>query len=176
VTDAAPPLYRATVPVFIAVLDRLEATLDKAEAQLGDRFAAALDQRPAEGMRPAGQQLAMAVQFALRVACGLAGQRAPEPRDALDGPGLRARLAAARAHLRALPPEAFAGAEHRPVRIQAGFADLELTGEAFLHEFGLPNLYFHHALTHVALKQAGARLGKADYDAKHDYPEQFSFG
>ena len=41
-------------------------------------------------------------------------------------------------------------AEGLVIRTQAGFADLELTGEAYLHEFGLPNLYFHQAMAHVA--------------------------
>ena len=40
----------------------------------------------------------------------------------------------------------------------------------------LPNLYFHQAMLHVALKQAGVRLGKADFDGIHEYPEGFSFG
>jgi hypothetical protein len=171
-----PPLYRASVPVFLGVLDRLEEALARAESQLGDGLAAALDRRPADGMRPLRQQLATAVQFTLRIAYPLAGQRAPELRGALDGPGLRARIAAAREHLAALPADAFAGAERLVIRTQAGFADLELTGEAYLHEFGLPNLYFHQAMTHVALKQAGVRLGKADFDGKHDYPDGFSFG
>jgi uncharacterized protein len=171
-----PPLYRTSVPVFLAILDRLEAALARAEAELGARLAEALDQRPAAGMRPLCQQVATAVQFTLRIACPLAGQRAPELRGALDGPGLKARIAAARAHLAALTPAAFAGAEALVIRTQAGFADLELGGEAFLHEFGLPNLYFHHAMAHVALKQAGVRLGKADFDGKHDYPKGFSFG
>ena len=120
--------------------------------------------------------MATAAQFTLRVAYPLAGRRAPEVRGALDAAGLAARLAETRALLAALPPADFAGAEGRQVRFQAGFADLELAGEAFLHGFGLPNLYFHHAMAHVALKQAGVRLGKADFDGLHDYPEGFSFG
>ena len=75
-----------------------------------------------------------------------------------------------------LSPEDFDGAETRLVRFQAGFADLELPGLAFLHEFGLPNLYFHQAMVHVALKHAGVNLGKADFDGIHEYPEGFSFG
>jgi hypothetical protein len=31
-------------------------------------------------------------------------------------------------------------------------------------------------MLHVALKQAGVRLGKADFDGVHEYPEGFSFG
>lgn len=171
-----PPLYRATVPVFVAVLDRMEAELARAEARLGAELAEALTRRPAQGMMPAAQQVATAAHFTLRIAFPLIGQRVPEPRGGFDLDGLRSRLGGARDLLRAIEPEAFVGAEKRIVRAQAGFADLELTGDVFLHEFGLPNLYFHHAMAHVALKQAGVPLGKADFDGKHDYPEGFSFG
>jgi hypothetical protein len=172
----APPLWRATVPVFLAVLDRMEAELARAEARLGERMGAALAQRPSPGMMPVERHVATAVQFTLRIAFPLAGERIPELRGPLDLAGLRGRLAAARTHLGGLDPAAFAGAEARTVTTQAGFAVIELPGEAYLHEFGLPNLYFHHAMAHVALKQAGVPLGKADFDGKHDYPDGFTFG
>jgi hypothetical protein len=174
--DGAPPLYRATVPVFLAVLDRIEGALARAEARLGDGYPAALEQRPAEGMLPVARQVATVVQFMLRIACPLAGQRVPELRDPMDGAGLRARIEGARALLTALDPVAFQGAETRVVRVQAGLAHLEMPGEAFVYSFGLPNLYFHQAMAHVALKQAGVPLGKADFDGLHHYPEGFSFG
>lgn len=173
---AEPPLWRATVPVFLGVLDRLEASLRRAEAELGDGFVAGLDRRPHGNMLPAVRQVATAVQFTLRIAYPLAGQRVPEVRAPLDAGGLIERIEATRALLRALDPAAFADAGSRMVREQAGFAMLDLPGEAYLHEFGLPNLYFHHAMAHVALKQAGVALGKADFDGKHDYPEGFSLG
>ncbi len=173
---AAPPLWRATVPVFIGVLDRLEAELARAEAHLGDDLAAALAQRPAARMLPVARQVATAVQFTLRIAFPLAGGRVPELRHPLDAAGLRARLAAARAHLESLDPADFAAAETRVITEQAGFAVLDLPGEVFLFEFGLPNLYFHHAMAHVGLKQLGVPLGKHDFDGKHDYPDGFSFG
>ncbi|MBB5223274.1 hypothetical protein HNP73_003221 [Amaricoccus macauensis] len=173
---AAPPLWRATVPVFLGVLDRLEASLRRAETKLGDGYATGLARRPQEHMLPAARQVATAVQFTLRIAYPLAGQRVPEVRAPLDAGGLMERIEATRALLRALDPGAFADAGTRVVRDQAGFAVLDLPGEAYLNEFGLPNLYFHHAMAHVALKQAGVPLGKADFDGKHDYPEGFSLG
>ncbi len=176
VAETAPPLWRATVPVFLGVLGRLEAELARAEARLGAGFEEALAQRPAAGMLPFSQQVATAMQLTLRIAFPLAGERVPELRGTFDAAGLRGRAAAAREHLEGLDPAAFAGAETRIITAQAGFAVLELPGEAFLHEFGLPNLYFHHAMAHVALKQAGVPLGKADFDGKHDYPEGFSLG
>ncbi len=173
---AGPVLWRATVPVFVDLLDRLAAMLDRAEAVLGEGLEAGLMQRPAERMFPAGQQIATAVQFTLRIAYPLAGRRAPELRDRIDAAGLRARIAGAKALLAALDPGEFAGAEGRVVRFQAGFADLELSGEDFVFRFGLPNLHFHQAMAHLALKQAGVPLGKADFDGLHDYPAGFSFG
>ncbi|MER2507773.1 MAG: DUF1993 family protein [Amaricoccus sp.] len=173
---AQPPFYRATVPVFVGVLGRLAGELARAEARLGDRFAEALNARPAVGMMPVARQVATATQFTLRIAYPLVGRRVPELRDAMDGPGLHARIAGARALLEALGPEEFTHSGRRVIRAQAGLADLELPAEMFLNEFGLPNLYFHHAMAHVALKQAGAPLGKADFDGRHIYPEGFSFG
>jgi len=175
--EDTPPLYRASVPVLAAVIDRLAATLARAGEQLGpEGLEAALAQRPAPGMMPASRQVATTAQFTLRIAWPLAGRRPPELRGGFDAAGLADRLATARERLCALQPEEFVGAETRLVRFQAGFADLELPGLAFLHEFGLPNLYFHQAMLHVALKQAGVRLGKADIDGIHEYPEGFSFG
>lgn len=171
-----PPFYRASVPVLIGVLDRLEATLRRAEETLGSDYAEAMTRRPALGMMPVARQVATAVQFTLRVAFPLVGQRPPELRDPLDGPGLFARIDGARALLRGLDPEEFAHSGRRVIRAQAGIAHLELPAEVFLNEFGLPNLYFHHAMAHVALKQAGVELGKADFDGLHEYPPGFSFG
>ncbi|MBP7242697.1 DUF1993 family protein [Amaricoccus sp.] len=174
--EGAPPLYRASVPVFLAILDRIAAELRRAEEALGENYAAALERRPADRMFPAAQQAASSVQFMLRTAFPLVGLRPPEIRGELDGPGLMARIDEARRLLAGLDPAAFAGAETRIARGQAGFATVELPGEAFLFEFGLPNIYFHQAMAHVALKQAGAPLGKVDYDGRHDYPAGFSLG
>ena len=172
----APPLYRAAVPPLDRAVARTAAAVARAAADLGEGIGAALEVRPAPGMLPAGRQAATAMQFALRIAYPLAGLRAPEPRGGMDAAGLAARAAETRRLLAALDPAAFAGVETRIVRGQAGFAALEMPGEAFLFEFGLPNLYFHQAMAHVALKQAGAPLGKADFDGLHVYPEGFSFG
>ena len=159
------------------MLDRVAAALVRGRDQLGpEGLETALAQRPAAGMLSAARQVATTAQFTVRIAWPLAGRRPPELRGGFDAAGLAGRLAAARARLAELPPPDFAEAETRLVRFQAGFADLELPGLAFLHEFGLPNLYFHQAMVHVALKQAGVRLGKADFDGVHVYPEGYSFG
>lgn len=172
-----PPLYAASVPLLLATVDRIARTLTRAGEDLGPAgLEAALARRPAERMLPAARQAATAAQFTVRIAWPLAGRRPPELRGSFDAAGLGGRLAAARENLEALDPGEFAGAETRLVRFQAGLADLELDGHAYLHRFGLPNLYFHQAMLHVVLKQAGVRLGKADFDGLHLYPDGFTFG
>lgn len=171
-----PPLYRASVPVFVKVLDRIGGVLDRGEERLGAGMAQALEFRPVEGMMTAARQVATVTHFTLRISYPLVGKRYPELRDPMDLAGLRARIAGTRELLLALDPEEFAHSGRRIVRAQAGLAHLELPAEAFLFEFGLPNLYFHQAMAHVALKQGGLPLGKADFDGLHEYVEGFSFG
>lgn len=172
----APPFYRATVPVFLGVLDRMAGELGRAETALAGEVETGLGQRPYNGMMAAARQVATAVQFTLRISYPLVGKRVPELRDPMDLAGLRARIEGAKALLAALDPEEFAHTGRRVIRAQAGFAHLELPAEVFLNEFGLPNLYFHVAMAHLALKQAGVPLGKADYDGRHEYPAGFSLG
>jgi uncharacterized protein len=74
-----------------------------------------------------------------------------------------------------MTPADFDGAEARLIRHHAGFAVLEQTGQEFLTLYGLPNFFFHLTMGYAALRAAGVPLGKADFDAFHSYPADFSF-
>lgn len=160
---ALPPLYVASVPVFRHYLGRAQGIAERAgpallaSARLADSFSA-------------GQHLATAAGFALRVACPLAGREVP------DLPGaLAPRLAVARATLGAMKPAEFEGAEARTISHRAGFADLDQTAEQFLMLFGLPNFFFHLTMGYASLRAAGLALGKEDFDGLHAYPPEFRF-
>lgn len=155
-------MYQASVPVFRHYLSRVSdivavAGPDALDARIADAF-------------PARQQFATAAGFALRVACPLAGREVPDLPQ-----GLGPRLAVARAMLGAMTPADFEGAESRIIRHRAGFAELEQTGSDFLFLYGLPNFFFHVTMGYAALRAAGVRLGKADFDGFHSYPEDFRF-
>jgi uncharacterized protein len=155
-------MYQASVPVFRHYLSRISdivavAGPDALDAHIADTFTAR-------------EQFATAAGFALRIACPLAGREVPSLPQAL-GP----RLAVARAMLGAMTPGEFEGAEARLIRHQAGFAELEQTGEDFLFLYGLPNFFFHLTMGYAALRAAGVPLGKADFDGFHSYPEGFRF-
>lgn len=170
-TTLHPPLYTASVPVFLHYLDRGERLLDKLDGR-----EEVLVARLAPDMFTTGQQMATAAGFALRVAYPLAGRTVPggaEP--APDMGGLRARLDSTRAALQALDPAEFEGAEARRIRHRAGFAELEQDGAEFLHLFGMPNFLFHTAMAFAILRSQGIEIGKADFDGLHDYPHGFRF-
>lgn len=171
---AFPPLYAASVPVFLQALQRLQdwlALMETHAAHAGIAVDATMRTRPAADMFPFGVQAQIVVNFTLRAAFPLAGQARPDYGDFPDDPdGLRARIARAVALLRALDPQAFIGAEDRRVRDRAGDADIDLPGDVFLRDYALPNLYFHLTAAYIALRGAGVPLGKADFDGLHAYP------
>ena len=168
---AVPPLYIASVPVFLHYLDQTEGILAKLKGR-----DAVLTARLAPDMFTTGQQMATAVGFTLRVAFPLAGRAVPAGAEpAPDAAGLAQRLDAARAALRSLDPAEFAGAAQLRIRHRAGFAELDQDGATFLHLFGMPNFLFHMAMAFAILRAQGIEIGKADFDGQHDYPHGFRF-
>lgn len=166
-----PALYAASVPVFQHYLDRLENLVEKLQGQ-----EAMLGARLAPDMFTAGQQIATAVGFALRISYPLAGRMRPADSDlGLDRVGLLRRIVVAREGLAGLDPAEFVGAEARRIRHRAGFAELDQTGTEFLHLFGMPNFMFHFCMAFAVLRGQGLEIGKGDFDGLHDYPHGFRF-
>lgn len=166
-----PPLYTASVPVFRHYLDRARGLLDRVG---GDE--AILSARLAPDMLTCAEQFATAAGFSLRTSYPLAGEPVPVfPDLGMDAGGLEARIVFADDRLLALMPEAFEGAETRRVQHRAGFAELDQSGREFLTLFGMPNFMFHLSMAFAILRQNGVEIGKADFDALHDYPHGFRF-
>lgn len=160
--NPAPALYRASVPVFRHYLGRAQEIAERAgPALLAGRIADSLT---------AGQHLATAAGFALRIACPLAGRALPDLPEALSP-----RLAVVRATLGAMRPEEFEEAEARVISHRAGEALLEQGAGDFLHLYGSPNFFFLLTMGYAALRAQGLALGKADFDGFHHYPADFRF-
>ena len=169
-TNVHPPLYAASVPVFLHYIDRLEA-LSARGAAAGLNGA-----RLAPDMFGFGQQVATALRLSLRVSHPLAGVPVPpDPALGTEGAALAERFALTRAALDALDPMSFADAGSRTIRHAAGFAELEQDGATFLHLFGMPNFLFHAGMAFAILRANGVVIGKADFDGQHDYPVGFRF-
>ena len=164
-------LYAASVPVFQHYLERASGLVRRARGRPD-----LLDARLVADMFTTSEQFATAAGFALRIGYPLAGRDEPaSPSFAGDHEGLLARIAFTQENLQALDAAAFEGAEDRVIRHRAGFAELEQSGHEFLHLFGMPNFMFHMTMGFALLRQGGLEIGKADFDALHDYPQGFRF-
>ncbi len=164
-------LYDASVPVFLHYLDRADALVRKSRHQ-----PELLEARLVPDMFTAAEQFVTAAGFTLRVAYPLAGKAEPDfPDLGRDHDGLVARIRFAREKLSDLQRADFDDARDRIIKHRAGFAELEQKGEEFLHLFGMPNFLFHLTMGFALLRQGGIEIGKADFDALHDYPHGFRF-
>lgn len=172
----APPLHAASVGVFLRYLDRLDHQLGVAEAHViaaGKAPEAVLQARLAPDMLPLAAQVRTAAHFSLRTAWPMSGRAVPQ---AFVSPesfvGLREAVRDAMARLRALPVQDFADpvARHGVLESQAGSAWVRLPAPAFLHEYALPNFFFHLGMAYALMRHQGVPLGKADFDGWHSYP------
>ena len=166
-----PPLYTASVPVFRHYLARALHLVEVAADTPG-----CLSARLAPDMFTFAEQIATASGFALRGTYPLADKPVPDTPDlGLDVHGLKSRVAFADNHLSLLSPDDFTGAEDRVIQHRAGFAELSQPGQDYLTLFAMPNFLFHLSMAFAILRQSGAEIGKAEFDALHDYPHGFRF-
>lgn len=63
-------------------------------------------------------------------------------------------------------PEAFAGAESKPVELFGG--RYKFNGQKYLTVFAIPNFYFHLTTAYDLLRGKGVPVGKTDYIAGKD--------
>ena len=160
-------LYQASVPVFIRMLNNLDAILDKAathcEAHKIDP-AALLRFRLYPDMFDFARQVQVACDHARNGAARLAGVEAPElEKTEQSFAELSARVRQTIAYLESLRPEQFEGAETREIAITRGETTSTYTGLDYLLNRVLPNFYFHVTTAYDILRHNGVELGKRDY-------------
>lgn len=57
----------------------------------------------------------------------------------------------------------------------AGQSSVTLSQPDFIHQFILPNFYFHIAMAYATARHNGVALSKGDFDGIHQYATGFSF-
>ena len=175
-----PPLYTASVPVFLHYLNNLKAILGRVRGR-----ELLLHAQLAPDMMNAATQMHVCANYSLRIAFPLAGKPVPDreggpeggpdayrlpplaPFSSTDAADIEARIDAVLAALRSLAPADFVGAESRPIRHSAGPAELTQPGADFLHLYGMPNFFFHLSMAYANLRGQGLEIGKADFDGHH---------
>jgi uncharacterized protein len=160
-------MYRASVPVFKHMLGNLDAILDKAKAYAEARKIepqVLLQARLAPDMFHLIRQVQIAADQAKGGAARLAGIDPPKFEDNEQTfADLKARIAKTLAFVDSVKPEQFNGSEDREVVLTIRGEPNKFTGEQYLLNFVLPNLYFHITAAYAILRHNGLEIGKGDF-------------
>jgi hypothetical protein len=164
-------MHQTSVPVFTRTLSNLKHVLE-----LGEAHAIARDFDPTllvqarltPDMLPLVRQVQIACDMAMRGCARLAGVE-PEsvPDDETDFAGLYARIDRACENARSFAADQIDGSESREIVLKMrNDVELRFSGQDFLLQFVLPNLFFHCTMTYAILRQSGVALGKLDFMGK----------
>jgi hypothetical protein len=155
------------VPLFLRGFANLSANLEKGRA-----FATAngidpdelVEARLIADMLPLSGQVQRASDTAKACAARLTGIAAPGfPDEEKTIAELEARIAKTVDFLKGVPPEAFEGAEERPVTLKTRTSETHFVGRDYLFQHALPNFYFHTTTAYGILRMRGVPIGKPDF-------------
>jgi uncharacterized protein len=160
-------MYSASVPVFVRMLTSLNKWLIKAEAHAEEKkfdVNVLLSARLAPDMLPFTKQIQIACDGAKFGVARLAGIEAPRFDDnEASFAELKARIAKTLDFINTAQPAQIDGTEAQDITVPQRSGDLQMKGEAYLHYFVLPNLYFHVTTAYALLRHNGVALGKGDF-------------
>lgn len=160
-------MYRASVPVFVQILNALAGVLKKAAAHAEAKKidpAALLTARLYPDMFALTKQVQIACDFAKGCPARLAGVDVPKYEDnEASFADLDARIAKTVAFLGTLKPAQIDGSEEKVISLTIGGKPMEFDGLTYLLNFATPNFYFHVTTAYDLLRHNGVELGKRDF-------------
>jgi hypothetical protein len=164
-------MYQASVPVFTRMLTILAAILTKAEAHAAARKiqpAVLLNARLFPDMLALTRQVQLACDFAKNTTARLAGVEILNfPDEEASFAELQARIAKTLDNVKGYQAAQIDGSETREITLPIGGQPKKFTGQEFLLNFALPNLYFHITTAYDILRHNGVEIGKRDYLGAH---------
>jgi uncharacterized protein len=157
-----------SIPDFIRTLTALSGILEKGAASAQVRK---IDPLVLTSSRLAPDMFALSKQ--VQIACDvgklgfarLSGIEAPKFADTeTTFEELQARIAKTIDYLRTVTADSLIGVEDKVISFPAGpDRVLKLKGRDFLHQWMMPNLYFHTVTAYNILRHNGVDVGKLDY-------------
>ncbi|WP_425408047.1 DUF1993 domain-containing protein [Hyphococcus sp.] len=158
----------AVIPAVNNMFETLEHLIDKASAHCKESAveeSVYLGWRLAPDMLPLMTQFRFATEIPARGLSRLAGAEIPVFEDnEASFTDLRARIARARSIIADL--EALAIDDHPQADITVPMGPertITMKRGAFVHEWIMPNLYFHVTTAYLILRHLGIEIGKRDY-------------
>ena len=159
-------MYYRAVSQCSQSLKGVETWLDKAE-----QFAAAknldikifLNGRLAPDMKPLIYQVQSACDYVKAAAAWLSGQTLPKHEDYEQSvEELRARIRKTVDFAQSITEEKYEGASGRKVSVSWAPGKV-LSGDDYLLQMTIPNVYFHLAIVYAILRNGGIDVGKMDF-------------
>lgn len=161
-------MHSASIPQMVHMLRAALTWLDKAEAHAKARNFSPdnyLGLRLAPDMLPFTKQIQIASDMAKGCAARLAGVEVPSWEDnEATLADLRTRLTRTIDYVNGFGPAQIDGSDAREIALPTRTGEpRRFSGQGYLTQFVLPNLYFHLGMTYALLRHAGVELGKKDY-------------
>lgn len=161
-------MYQASIPTFIHALNNLSAILGKAAAYASETNKIApetlVNARLYPNMFPLSRQVQIASDIVKGFAARISGAEVPSyPDTETTFPELQARIAKTIAFLQSIPAAQVDGTEAKTIKLKVGPNEMTFTGQDYLLQFVIPNLYFHTTTAYAILRHNGLDIGKADF-------------
>ncbi|MBX3529918.1 MAG: DUF1993 domain-containing protein [Rhizobiaceae bacterium] len=160
-------LYEISIPVFLRGLANLSYVLEKGAAfadEKGMSHAELTEARLFPDMLPLTGQIQRASDTAKFVPVRVGGvENLPMPDNEVTFADMQARVATTVDFLKAMPADAFNGADDREVIVKGRTGDRVYTGRSYLLDFALPNFFFHTTTAYGILRHKGVPVGKMDF-------------
>lgn len=161
-------MYQASIPVLIRGLENLSHILDKGEAHAAAKKidpSVFLTARLYPDMFALTRQVQIASDTAKGAGARLAGIENPSFADTeASFPELRQRIVKTIDFLKNIRPEQIDGSEEKAIMLPTrSKGDLHLSGQSYLLQHVLPNLFFHVTTAYAILRHNGVEVGKWDY-------------
>lgn len=163
-------MSQASLPVFIRALNNLSAVLAKGKAHIEAKKldeANFVNYRLFPDMLPFATQVRIACDMVKGAGARLAGIEPPKFEDnekTFDE--LLARVEKTLGFLGTLAAAQIDGSEAREISLTSPRGTMKFTGQNYLFQFVLPNLYFHSTTTYNILRHNGVEIGKMDFLGK----------
>ena len=169
-------IYKTVIPQFSKMLGNLSKILDTAAAHAQDNkfeMSVLLQARLSPDQFSLMRQIQIACDTAKLAAARLADKEQDAPTHAdseqtLDD--IKARISNVIDYLGSFSESDFEGAATRCIT-QPRWKGKTLSGEEFLLQHALPNLYFHVTTSYAILRHNGVNVGKKDFLGELPYKE-----
>jgi hypothetical protein len=159
-TDVLVPTINRALKNLSVILEKGAAFAEKKQIE-GIVLTGA---RLAPDMFPLSRQVQIATDISKGAVARLSGTEIPKYEDTeTTFPELQARIEKTLKFANGIDASKFKDGDRREIVLNTRRGDLKFTGQSYITDFVLPNIYFHATTTYAILRHNGVDVGKTDF-------------